>query len=98
MINADWPFDQGANVATITTWQVLRDAAPVTVVIHYSDDHSWAFLGGNGFTLDDAAVVSMSEILSRDPTLFEIADLEPGSVARRDQVGGDWTREVDPEM
>ena len=94
----DWPWDQVKNAASVTTWQVLRDEAPVTVVIHYSDDHSWAFLGGEGFTLDDAALVSMAEVSSRDPTLREVADLEPGWVARRTHVGAVWTREFDPEM
>ena len=98
MNESDWPFDQAGNVTTITTRQVLREGAPVTVVIHYTDDHSWAFLGGDGFTLDDGLVVCMAEIPSRDPTLFEVADLEPGWVARRSHVGGPWTREHDPEM
>jgi hypothetical protein len=94
----DWPWDQVRNATSLTTRQVLHGSAPVTVVIHYSDDHSWAFLGGEGFSLEDAAVVCMSEIPSLDPTLREVADLEPGWVARRKHVGGEWTREHDPEM
>ena len=94
----EWPFDQGKDVTTLTTRQVIQDGAPVTVVIHYSDDHSWAFLGGEGFTLDDGVVVCMAEIPSRDATLFEVADLEPGWVARRANLGARWTRERDPEM
>src|SRR5262245_15982766 len=33
----DWPFDQGKNVAAITTRQVLREGHPILRVIHYSD-------------------------------------------------------------
>ena len=94
----EWPWDQGKNVATITTRQVLREGAPVTVVIHYSSDHSWAFLGGEGFTLNDGLAVCMAEIPARDPTLVEVADLAPGWVARRTHVGAAWEREFDPEM
>ena len=92
-----WPWDQARNAATVTTRQVL-DGAPVTIIIHYSDDHSWAFLGGDSFTLDDGALVCMAEVPSRDPTLREVSNLEPGWVARREYVGGAWSREFDPEM
>ena len=42
----DWPFDQAPNVAAITSRQVLEDGLPILRVIHYSDDHSWAFTCG----------------------------------------------------
>ena len=93
----EWPWDQTRNTATVTTRQVLT-GSPVTMVIHYSDDHSWAFLGGENFTLEDGALVCMAEIPSRDSTLSEVSDLEPGWVARREYVGGVWTREFDPEV
>ncbi|MBS2032152.1 MAG: hypothetical protein JST54_29910 [Deltaproteobacteria bacterium] len=98
MTSSDWPFDHAKNVGCVTTRQVLRENAPITVVIHYSDDHSWAFLGGDDFKVSDGLLIAMSEAAELDPTLFEVADLEPGWTAQRDHVCGSWTREFAPEM
>jgi hypothetical protein len=97
-ITEGWPFDQAKNVATISSKAVVIAGCPVLLVIHYSDDDSWAFLEGDEFSIDTGLVVSMAHAVERDPTLFEIADLPPGWVARRECVGGMWTREADPEM
>ena len=93
----DWPFDQGPNVAAITTVNVLDGGAPILRVTHYSDDHSWAFLCG--LTNDDAhgRVIGMGTALRIDPTLREIADLPPGWTAWRTRVGAAWQRALNPE-
>jgi hypothetical protein len=96
--DSGWPFDQAPDVAAITTRQVIEGGLPVLRVIHYSEDHSWAFLCGTTGDTADGRVISMVEALRRDPTLGEIADLPPGWVASRDHVGGDWQRVCDPEM
>ena len=88
-----WPFDQAPNVAAITTRQVLEDNLPILTVIHYSDDHSWAFLCGTTSADKDGRVIAISEALEIDPTLKEIADLEPGWIACRKAVGTSWSRE-----
>lgn len=95
---ASWPFDQAPNVAAITTRHVLEGGLPILLVIHYSEDHSWAFLCGTSGATQDGRVICMDEALRRDPTLRGISDLSPGWTARRDRVGGDWRREYDPEM
>ena len=87
----DWPFDQGENVAAITTRQVVEDGLPVLTVIHYADDHSWAFLCGTTDESDDGRVIGMATVVRLDPTLATIAHLEPGSIATRTAVGADWT-------
>ncbi len=88
----DWPFDQGPNVAAITTRQVLREGFPILRVTHYSDDHSWAFVCGTTDDTADGKVICMAESLKLDPTLREIADLPPGWTAWREKVGGEWCR------
>ena len=75
-----WPFDQAPNVACITCRSVI-DGAPVLLVTHYEDDHSWAFLDGNVFDEGAAMVVAMKTVVERDPALAEIADLPPGWTA-----------------
>ena len=86
----DWRFDQDQNAAAITTRQVIRDNLPILCVIHYSDDHSWAFTCGTTNESEDAMIVGMGEILERDSSLHEIADLPTGWSAHRESVGGKW--------
>jgi hypothetical protein len=93
-----WPFDQARNVVAITSRDVLEDGHPVLVVIHYSEDHSRAFVSGETSEVADGRVVSMASSIACDPSLAEVADLAPGWVAQRSYVGGPWERHHDPEM
>jgi hypothetical protein len=92
-----WPFDQGRNVAAVTTRQVLSDRLPVLRVTHYADDHSWAFVCGTTDDGVDGRVIAMGEALKMDPTLSEIADLPPGWSAWREQPGGVWHKSRDEQ-
>jgi hypothetical protein len=87
-----WPFDQRQNVAAMTTKHVLEGGLPILTVIHYSDDHSWAFLCGTTDEENDGRVIAMSEALEMDPTLGDVADLKPGWIAWRQAVGSPWQR------
>lgn len=95
---ADWPFDQAPNVAAITTVRVLEENLPILTVVHYSDDHSWAFVCGTTDSTEDGRVIGMGHALSIDPTLRTIADLPPGWTAYRDRVGGEWQRAPDDDV
>jgi len=88
----NWKFDQEKKVGAVTTKQVLDDGLPILEVIHYSDDCSWAFLCGSTEDEEDARMVTMEEIVLIDPSLIEIADLEPGQVACREELGAEWER------
>jgi len=65
------------------------------LVTHYDDDHSWGFQSGLSMTSSDGQVIAMAEILDYDPTVAEVADLDPGWSAQRQIVGGEWTRTKD---
>jgi hypothetical protein len=93
----DWPFDQAPNVAAVTCQSVL-DGAPILLVVHYSDDDSWAFLDGGEFDPDEARVAGMGMIVRMHPAVTEIATLPPGWVARRDSAATPWVRAADPEV
>ena len=93
----DWPFDQAENVAAISDASVLG-GAPVLLVIHYSDDDSWAFLSGEAFSPERGKVISMAEAVERDPTLRTVSDLPPGWTATRRDVEDHWERQADPEV
>ncbi|EOV0164568.1 hypothetical protein ACTHEE_004611 [Vibrio parahaemolyticus] len=55
----NWSFDQDKNVAALITKQVVEQGLPILQVIHYSDDHSWAFMCGTTSNPSDTLVVSM---------------------------------------
>ena len=94
----DWPFDQAKNAATISTKQVIVEGYPVLRVVHYSDDHSWAFTCGTTNDSADAMVVGMGEVVAKDPTLLSVADLPPGWRATRSEVGEKWVRQSDSSI
>ena len=96
MPETHWPFDQGPDVAAITTRQVLA-GSPVLRVTHYLDDDSWAFVCGTTDAAEDGRVIAMEEALTLDPTLRGIADLPSGWTAWRKQVGGEWHRFRNPQ-
>lgn len=93
---AQWLFDQSPSTAALTTRQVLEKDAGILVVIHYEEDHSWAFLCGNTDSDEDGRVIGMGTALRLDPTLMQVADLLPGWVAERKRVGGVWHRRSFP--
>src|SRR3712207_2451504 len=89
----DWPFAEAPNVAAITTVQVMTRSQPILLVQRFADDHSWAFLCGTSDDLDrDGRIIGMGEALVIDPSLRELADLEPGWVAWREQREAKWHR------
>ncbi len=88
----NWSFDQGPDVAAITTKQVLEEGSPILQVVHYSDDHSWAFTCGTTDDPDDGRVIGMGSALKLDPSLAEIADLPAGWGASREAPGAAWER------
>ena len=94
---AEWLFDQAPNVAAVTSDRVL-DGAAVCLVVHYSDDASWAFLDGGTFDVARGKLIGMGEVLGIDPSLREVADLPPGWTATRTHVGAPWQRAQDPEV
>jgi hypothetical protein len=46
----------------------------------------------------DAKLVCLEEIVRLDPTVLEVADLEPGWQALREVVDGSWTRRPHPPI
>jgi len=86
----NWPFDQPKDCAVITLKAVMANNAPILWVYHDLDDHGWQFLSTNDFSVDDAMVVSLENMIQRDPSLFTIADIQPGYHAYRATKNEDW--------
>jgi hypothetical protein len=92
MRDADWPFDQPANCAVITLRSIVFGGAPILHVTHDADDHGWQFLGSGDADMADAAVVSLSHIVGRDPSVLQVADIPPGWHAWRPTIAAPWQR------
>ena len=88
----DWPFDQTERTAAITTRQVLEEKNDICMVVHYEDDHSWAFLCGTTNDEKDGRVIGMGEAVKIDSSLLELADLPPGWEAWRENKDDEWKR------
>jgi len=85
-----WPFDQPTNCATIVSKSILERGAPILIVCHDADDHGWQFLDGVSEDIDDLVIIGLAHILEIDPTMRELAQLQPGYEATRPNAASDW--------
>jgi hypothetical protein len=91
-MSADLKFEESPRLGVLTTAAVLS-GAPIVMVSHDADDGGWQFLCGTTNDPADGRIVHLEDIVERDPTVNEVADLPLGWLAYRSAVGGDWTRE-----
>lgn len=89
---ADWPFADPRNVAVFTTRQVFGSGQPILRVTHDAEDGAWQFHAGDSARAADAMVVALEEVLARDVSIAELADLPLGWRAERAAVGQPWSR------
>jgi hypothetical protein len=92
MSDPEWPFDQPRNCAVFTLRSIVFGGNPVLHVSHDADDHGWQFLGLGDADVEDAAIIALSEIVSRDSSLLQVADLPPGWRAWRSSGLAPWQR------
>jgi hypothetical protein len=92
-MNNNWPFDQPKNCATFSLRQIFQEGKPILYVSHDEDDHGWQFLSGDEIKTEDAFIVGLEEIVNLDPSVLEIADLEPGWIATRKSISDPWKKE-----
>lgn len=90
--NAEFKFREADNLGIFTTRQWLEEQKPIVHVAH-DEDGDWQFLTGDQMP-EDIKIVALKELVLRDFTLNQIFDLEYGEEAKRDFVGGEWTRAV----
>jgi len=61
-------------------------------VSHDADDDGWQFLDGKPVDVANAALVGLGEIVRRDPSVLEVADVPPGWSATRATKTSPWQR------
>lgn len=87
-----WSFADAPNTAVFTTWPVLLRNTWIGHVSHDTEDGAWQFHGPQSPSVQNAAVVSLAEMLKLDPTLVELADLPLGWQADRQGPEMPWIR------
>jgi len=71
----------------------MHEGSPILYVYHDEDDHGWQFHGAEPSLMKHALLVALKGIVSRDPSVCEVADLPPGWFAHRHSVTAPWVRE-----
>lgn len=87
-----WPFRDSEDTVVITLARILSGESPLRLVCHDDDDGCWQFLDGEHILEEDAAVISLAEMVQFDPTLRELADLPEGAYAWRPDPDQPWQR------
>jgi hypothetical protein len=94
----DWPFADPPNVATFTVRQIIEGGPPVLWVSHDEDDGAWQFhTGEEDFEVADGMIVCLKNMIARDPSLSELADLPFGWKAWRESPSHPWKRKPQSE-
>lgn len=91
----DWPFKEPKTATTITVVDILNGAKPILYVTHDEDDGMWQFLTGDDVEEDQARVVALEQVISKDSSLRELADLPKGWIAWRETATSKWIRQKD---
>jgi hypothetical protein len=89
---ADWPFEDPPNVATFATRPVMDGTSWIALVSHDDEDGGWQFIGPEGASMDQAMLVALHNVLDRDATIAELADLPLGWQAWRTSRDAPWQR------
>ena len=92
----DWPFNEPHLYATFATHRVMDGSEPILFVAH--DAEAWQFIGPFEISMRDALLVALAEVVRRDPTVMDLADLKTGWQASREFVGGPLTRMPQPPI
>ena len=91
----NWPFADLPDVAVFTVGAVLSGAA-ILHIQHDEEDGAWQFLDGSDVSYTEARVVSLAEIVRRDPSVTDLADLPLGWQATRASPHQTWVRKPQP--
>ncbi len=90
--NAHWSFTDRPSTAVYTSRDIIERKKSILFVSHDADDGSWHFLAEPTVSDRDARIVALDEIIHRDPTVIDQADLPRGWTAVRVSVETPWQR------
>ncbi|MGQ4599727.1 hypothetical protein [Nocardia sp. R6R-6] len=73
--------------------RIIREGHWIAYVTHDSDDGAWQFHTADA-ELDHAMIVSLENVVNRDPSITQLADLPLGWCAWRASTEEPWQRAV----
>lgn len=91
MPNQLWGFDGPPNMATIVDRRIIREGRWIAYVTHDSDDGGWQFHTADD-DIDNLMVIGLLNMVNRDPTITQLADLPIGWHAWRASPDEPWQR------
>jgi hypothetical protein len=85
-------FEDSLNTAVFTSKFVIRENKPITYVTHDEEDGAWQFHSNDDWENyeDVAMIVGLGEVIKRDSTVLEVADLPYGYIATRASINDNW--------
>ena len=84
-------FSSPKNEACFTCTHVMKEKKPILYVSHDEDDGGWQFLcGAENHEDKDAMIVSLLNIVERDPSVNALYEMPEGVCAERSDQNGEW--------
>ncbi|MGL5276177.1 hypothetical protein [Myroides sp.] len=80
--------EQG-NKAVITSRDIINGKSFISYV-YYDEDGDWQFFDGETIKEQDAAVISIQQILTLDTSLRNLPEMEIDTCVTRNSVGDTW--------
>jgi hypothetical protein len=90
-MTTEWPFQDSPHSEALASARVM-DGDPVLLVTHDAADGGWQFLCGSTDRAIEVRDVELGTVISKDPSLRELADLPVGWRAWRSSPEDPWRR------
>jgi len=75
----------------ITTKDIMSNKKEITYVV-YDSDGDWQFLSNEEVSEEDAMVVSVGQVLEKDPSLFDLPEIEKNDEFTRINKQSQWVK------
>lgn len=83
-------FSEDLNTAVITTKYVIENRSPILFIFHFEDGF-WQFSGiEENLSDEDYRLASLEEIITLDPSVLQVSDLQFEKKAYREDMKSDW--------
>lgn len=85
-------FLEDKNTMVITTKDIIEKKKEIVLVSHDEDDGMWEFLDGADVAEENAAIISLTELVNIDASVNEVSDLPLGWIAYRENKEAHWIK------
>ena len=96
----EWKFSDPPNVAVFADRGIFRRDDWIAYVSHDDEDGSWQFHNSEPGPVEegDLMLVGLQEVVQRDESIMELADLPEGWHAWRSSKSSPWQRAKSPPV